>query len=786
MRAFLSKKILIALLGAIILTAAPVEVIFNTPTYLSVVRINFVEAANCTETSNNGINLIPSPSGRTRGGQPICLGSDNREYYYTGPNGTLVDDSGRAFGQGEAGLGRPDLALLGLDGDGSCSGTGFWSNWSRCVGRTIAVWISTIAIWITGWFLGASAVLFNWVMENTVVNFNGYVYAKVATGIQAVWGAFRDIANIIIIGIFTFVALELILGTSTFGGKKMIAKILIIAILINFSLLFSRIIIESANFVSGQFYRAVLFQSAPAGGFTSISAADQIQLTSGISGRFAQLMGVGSWSETKDALQRISDDPNGGGPTAFTLGILSAMIFLATAAVFFYGSFLMITRAILLVFLIMTSSLAFASYLLPDKIVKNYGWTEWWSSLLKAAVFGPLLLIFLWATLIIGENIKAESGNSIGGLLANPASTGSIAALFSYLMILGMLFASIKIASSFANKIGGFNYAAVMPAMGFGIAGRIIGATGRQTAGRVFSGAAGAAQAGSKSERLPMGMRKALDFTSQQLKKGAKADYNPLKASVAGIGLGAEMQKIAGFKKLDAFAGKDIGGFEGSLKKRAEAIAEQAERMTPKLSKDQKEQIEKKAHDEALAGKEGLAASGAKQRSDESNAALRELLKQQRDTTKTFESKMDQLTKELGKAEATAIAAGRNPKEDARARDLKASIERERSQDKSEMQSQQERINHARSEVDKAREAHKESQTSLAKAIAKNTEAKTPSAQKTGEALAARDPLLRKELAEKVKKHLGDKKEKDLWRKQLAALKAVEAAAPAAPPPADH
>lgn len=677
----------------------------------------------------------------------------------------------------------------GTSSGSTCSGVGFLWNFGVCVGRFIAVWSGALMIWISGWFLGAAGVIFNWGIENTVVNFNGVVYTNVAGGIQAVWTAFRDISNILIIGILVFVAIEMILGTSAFGGKKTVAKVLVIAILINFSLLFSRMIVETANFVSGQFYKAVQFQtSGGSGGAISTAAGSNAvnQYSSGISGRFAQLMGVTGFASSGEALWKTAEDPKNGGFIALGQGTLTALVFLAAAAVFFYGTFLMISRAILLIFLIMTSSLAFASYLLPKNLTGNYGWSAWWKSLLQSAVFGPLLLIFLWATLKVAEGIARIPGTGeIGTLISSPADIGGIAALFGYLIILGMLFASIKIASSFAKGIAGFSYAAVIPAMGYGIAGRIIGATGRQTVGRVFQGAADAAKSGSQSTRLPIGMRKALDITAQQLRKGAKANYNPLKASLGGVSLGTEIQKVtAGFKKLDSLAGKDIGGFEGAMKKRAEAIAEQAERMTPKPNSDEGRKTLERARNEAAGEEVGKNQKEKKANLDAATENLAKANQAEKKASEDFAAKLKEIQKELDTTRTEPDSADKTGK----IQNLENKRLLTQSEHTVEMREQGDRIKRAQEALSRAATAHTEAVKKFDDTVEEKVSVGT-----MAEKIAKSDTLSRLNasndmLAKAARDQVGEKKQKDTWKKQLAALKSVEepaapAAAPTPPPP---
>lgn len=678
----------------------------------------------------------------------------------------------------------------------SCDGVNFAWNFPICMGRQLAVWIGELAIYLTGWLLGISAVFFNYAVDLTIAGFDSQIYANVRVGIEAVWTTFRDIANILIIGMFTFIALSMILGIEKFNAKQMVAKVLVIAILINFSLLFTRLIISSSNFVATQFYNAALVGTMPEQGVTAATSFGKYQV--GISGRFAQLMGVTSFAETDQALWKTATATDNGWITLL-LGIVSAIIFMVTALFFFYASFLLIARAILFIILLITSSLAFASYLIPGVALGGFGWKQWWSSLLQNAIFGPLLLIMLWATIQLGEGIvKINSSNGkLGDLLSNAANQGGINALFSYLMILGMLYASIKIASSFSGKIGGFSYAAMAPAYGAGILARFGGAVGRNTIGRGLSIAASSAEAVSQNDQRSLGARQFYDRAGQILQKGAKRDFNILKGGVGTMNLGKEIQKAAGFKKLEDFAGKDIGGRAGSDKTKAEAYAAQAERITPKLSKDERAAAEKKAREAAHAENPTLAREKADvtQVLKSAEASLAEAQKKQTDATNAFTEKLKDMRSELSAAQGAAFADPDHVGKKNKASELAASIEREKSQHKASMNEQAIRIKEATEATARAREDQRDVHARVDKILTDTITQKLPkSVAETGSALANkrltnifRTAEKDDELAQKTRKAVGDRGEKKRLREQIAVLRDEDTknsppvAAPAAP-----
>ena len=116
--------------------------------------------------------------------------------------------------------------------------------------------IALVFVSLSSLILSIAALLFNWLVDHTIIQFGTTYTDAVKKAVETAWTAFRDIANILIIGIFTFIAISIILGLKEYGQKKMIAHVLIIAVLINFSLLFTKMIIDGSNYTATQVYTA--------------------------------------------------------------------------------------------------------------------------------------------------------------------------------------------------------------------------------------------------------------------------------------------------------------------------------------------------------------------------------------------------------------------------------------------------------------------------------------------------------------------------------------------------
>lgn len=461
-------------------------------------------------------------------------------------------------------------------GPTSCSAT--WdkmTNPGTCLFRAAMAGLGSVLITLTAWLLKVVGLLFNYLLWYTVIAFgdstNGFLTKDILTGINTTWTVFRDIANILIIGLFTFIAISTILGNHEFGAKKMLAKALIIAVLINFSLLFTKMIIDVSNFTAYQFYAAAggtigVTKPADSGGTLSFKQ-------DGIGGTFIKFLGVTSISDTFDKLKSGADAQDSGWITLLH-GLFGATMLLATALVFLYGSFLLVSRAILIVFLLITSSLAFAAYLLPKSIQGSYGWSTWWNSLVKTAVFAPLLMMFLWATINLATKLNPGGKGTLGALMTDPTNGGNLSALFGYIIILGLLFASFQISSSFSSKIAGFNLAALIPAIGLGAVAGIGGFLGRQAIGRPAMAIGERLQnrSGATSNAFAKRM---YDLGAQGFKSVSKRDFNAMRT-----GLGTAVAGTAG-KKVDELVGKAVGGFEGSQKAFLKRTAEMARRTKP-------------------------------------------------------------------------------------------------------------------------------------------------------------------------------------------------------------
>jgi len=513
-----------------------------------------------------------------------------------------------------------------------------------CLWRSGVTWLGALLIWVAVSIATITGWLFNVAINWTVLGFNAWVTGTTLQAITAGWTFFRDIGNILIIGLFVFIAINLILGNKTYGDRKLIARVLVVAVLINFSFLFTRIIIDFSNALAVQFAKTAPLSATYAG-----AGSDPTD----ISGKFTALMGVDGLKNTGNALQDIAKN-NDGALITLLHALIVTVVLLGVALVLLYGAILLLMRAIVFIFLLVTSSLAFATYLHPSLASSEYGWKAWWEALFRNALLAPLMMLFLVVTLKIGNGMlttlngsATAAGKGALGALADSPNASNVSAFLFYALILGLLYGGIRISNRFSGIAGQFAWSGTLPFANATVAwpSRSLGFLGRNSVGR------GAAALGANLQkravaaniRNPGGTGQFVwDKLAQGVKSVAKRDFN------AG--------NLTGVKSAQT----KLGGFEGQEKRRHDAILERQKRTTPskeelKVSAD----ALKKAREEAdpVTGQKRGDAYNSNQKALEAAKKMEEAAKQQVDAAsksadaiskqiKTLETRRDTATSE--------------------------------------------------------------------------------------------------------------------------------------------
>ncbi len=382
----------------------------------------------------------------------------------------------------------PPLVLGGLV-LGSVAAWYGGGSWIKSGIETVVAYASAVLITLAATFLALAGTLFDYAIWAFAANFTGTLeFWGVIGAIRQIWVVFRDLSQIVLIGFFIFIAINIILNNHEYSIKQHAVRAILVALFMNFSLFFSMAVIDVSNFVAYQFYRGIA-------GVGGSAVTDAVGLTSGqanISQRISTAFGItelNDWSKLVDKMK--SDKPGSPGLLLVTsIGI--SIIFIISAFVFFYCAWLLTVRAVMLILTMVTSSLATAALIIPS--FSQY-FKQWRTSLLANAFFAPLLLLMLWTVIQIMDAIAKSPapGLRVEGIF-DPTIRNAGGALGRYAVMVTLFIVAVKVADMLAKKGNEL--------FGTDVKAKMAGGLGMFT-----SGAFGAAAASARKGRLALAER---------------------------------------------------------------------------------------------------------------------------------------------------------------------------------------------------------------------------------------------------------------------------------------
>lgn len=282
-----------------------------------------------------------------------------------------------------------------------------------------------------------------------------------AAPVETGWVLVRDTVNMFFIVILLVVAFSNIVGykVQEFGVKAVLPKLLMMAVLINFSKTLVGVMIDFSQVVMLTFVNG--FQAAAGGNF--IKALNLTKVTE-LSHR-----DIGKGESVQSPQNLLM---------AAVLGLamlsISAMVLLV---IIIYILMRIVGLWITLIF----APIAFFALALPSKIqnVLQVFTKEWWSRLSALLTGGPIVAFFLWLSLAtvqgspstFGDIYKSQSESESTAVAASITEAGTPENLASFVVAIVMLLVGLSAAISSARGVSEKGFGAVMSAKGLAIRG---------------------------------------------------------------------------------------------------------------------------------------------------------------------------------------------------------------------------------------------------------------------------------------------------------------------------
>ncbi len=312
-------------------------------------------------------------------------------------------------------------------------------------------WIFTFFFYILG--------LISTLIIDILVQVASYSQLINVPAVTTGWKMVRDLCNMFFVLILLVIAFATILRVETYQWKKALPKLLIMAILINFSKTICGLFIDFAQVIMLTFVNAF-----SAGGGNLVDTL-QIQKYTSIGGKLSDVGAVGAWNTVGSMFAAL-----------FAL-IISLIVLIVLLAV-------LVMRVVMLWIYVILSPLAFLASAFPQG--QKYA-SQWWGEFSKQVIVGPVLAFFIWLALLTanqsGQDLISYGAKSREVLGKEEELCAGLTSLFcsnnfqTYIITIGLLIGGLMvtqqvggIAGSIAGK--GLAWAKKAPMlMGKGISG---------------------------------------------------------------------------------------------------------------------------------------------------------------------------------------------------------------------------------------------------------------------------------------------------------------------------
>lgn len=373
----------------------------------------------------------------------------------TAQNSNQATTAARATGKPES---DPILKKLNCNPVGSVIGGIFGGsgNFADCIPITVYYLAYKPASWI---FIGSGFVfdaMLSLSIDSSFIN---------QSFITSTWGVVRDFSNMLFIFILIYAGVQTILGMGDW--KKTVLMVVVMALLINFSLFFTKVVIDAGNVLAVGIYNGMGSEKPIANqNFSVARAVPERDISGSIAGAFHP-----------EKFLKVAGDVSA--LDATVVFIIAAIVTGYAGYIFFQAAILFVRRLVVFWGLMILSPFAFISIALPGKANK---FSEWLHELINQTFVVP---VFLFLVYIIMRAISAGDG-ILGSMLKNPDQTATgldFKTILMPIMIAALIIKALQETLKFAEGMAGSTGASLSNLVGGALGIAAGGALGAATGG---------------------------------------------------------------------------------------------------------------------------------------------------------------------------------------------------------------------------------------------------------------------------------------------------------------
>jgi hypothetical protein len=459
-------------------------------------------------------------------------------------------------------------------------------------------WIIGKLLYLVG-YVFSKLIYIGGLILNWVLALNGQIIDNPA--VQTGWQITRDFSNLAFVLLIIVIAFSTILRLDSFQLKKTLPKLILAALLINFSIIIATFFLDAAGITMNYFMTEA---------FTSSTTASGQKI--GLSQALVNSFNLGS-ALGPPAITKSQDLSNWG---AGILKYLTDMVFIDIMTIIgtitiFAMTIMYLIRYVYIGILLIMMPLAIIAWIIDSKV-----WGEWLDKFLKYTFFGPIAMFFVYIALVTSTSVEGSALGALGSPTDDP--TG--------------------IATQFASKLGSM-VMMVAILMGGLMAAEKMSIMGSKTAVSVANGAWKGVLKGTASTGLGLaGKIPGMGWAAKKIEGTKNSKYGLIRSAMRPLRQTSEAAKD--FQK-------NYGGISGIYTATTEGIAEglgykaREARLTDEKAYEQRESKTKE-----IAKKLALARGISE---EEATKAVTEELDKTKDSPDGKETALDIVNKKYSK-----------------------------------------------------------------------------------------------------------------------------------------
>ncbi len=302
-------------------------------------------------------------------------------------------------------------------------------------------WATYIFGGLISLIIGALGLILVLVMQAlvAVAQYSNFIHAP---AISNGWSVVRDVCNMFFVLILLIIAFATILRVENYSYKKWLPKLILMAILINFSKTICGLLIDFAQIVMLTFVNA--FKDMAAGNLITNLGITEILTLANDSGH------VSAWEIVG----------------AYVLGLIYILIALVVIITMLA---MLVMRIVMIWIYVVLSPAAYLMSAFPGG--QKYS-SQWWTEFSKNLIVGPVLAFFIWLSFVSLQTqniytdfpttgptdtagVAGEVGVSMDGTPVAGSEASTPGVFIKFIIAIGMLVGGLKISQEIGGAAGG-------------------------------------------------------------------------------------------------------------------------------------------------------------------------------------------------------------------------------------------------------------------------------------------------------------------------------------------